>query len=606
MGVARLGLPLLGAAELSRFFGDHGGPLFSNAGLRSGQTTTPKTYTLRLYTVSGTAATLISTYVTDNTLGFTDGTWLRYSGMTNTLQPNTVYAYTHKQNGAGWDQLAAVLGDLYAGGQACLIPAAGGVITFGTSTTLDATFQVSMVPNGFPAIQNVTISPVNSGVNPVYVPTPVTLTVQASGASPLVYRWQTDNGLGGAFSNIPSSNTNSYTFATTGMTAGTYLYQVIVTNVNNTATSSPVTLNLAAPSAPVIVADTTINPSATFVGGGVLMGATFNGSMPISYRWMFNNGSGAVAIAGATNATHTIASAQIANSGSYLVTASNAIAPFTISSTAVSLLVGTAPQNNTGSAGILDATATAPTAGPNDIAQLSTTPVSTVPGINYYVNNGAPPGQTFTTLGTSPGGYKLSSIYMQEETLTDGSGGLATANYTLGIYSVSGNNAVLITSYASTNAPTIIDWNWIQWVGLTNVLAANSTYAFSIHKDNGTGWWKLANNSTATDLYAAGQAALLPAGGAGVMAFSSDATIDAGFLVALAPNSNAPTLAYTKTGNTLGFTVPSGFKLQAQTNSLATGLTSAWSDYPGGAAGAVNVTINPAKATVFFRLSSTP
>src|SRR5690606_19725495 len=89
-----------------------------------------------------------------------------------------------------------------------------------------------------------------------------------------------------------------------------------------------------------------------------------------------------------------------------------------------------------------------------------------VPGLNYYVNNGAPPGQTFTTLATAPSGYLLSSIYIQEELSTAGGGGEANATYTLGIYSVSGSNAVLITSYVSTNQPAIIEGNWLQWVGL--------------------------------------------------------------------------------------------------------------------------------------------
>ena len=87
------------------------------AGVNSSATGTAKTYTLRLYSISGSTATLISTYLSDNTVGFTDGDWLRYTGMTNVLQPNTVYAYSHRQNGAGWDQISAVLGDTYTGGQ---------------------------------------------------------------------------------------------------------------------------------------------------------------------------------------------------------------------------------------------------------------------------------------------------------------------------------------------------------------------------------------------------------------------------------------------------------------------------------------------------------
>jgi autotransporter-associated beta strand protein len=65
-----------------------------------------------------------------------------------------------------------------------------------------------------------------------------------------------------------------------------------------------------------------------------------------------------------------------------------------------------------------------------------------------------------------------------------------------------------------------------------------------------------------------------------------------------------PTLGVVQTGNTLTFTWEGAFKLQAQTNTLATGLSSNWGDYPGGGSSPVNVTIDPANPTVFFRLSS--
>lgn len=363
-------------------------------------------------------------------------------------------------------------------------------------------------------------------------------------------------------------------------------------------------------SAPFVVADTTVIPSTVFGSGSVQMSATFNGTPPITYQWKFDNGSGPVAISGATNTTYSIASAQLANSGSYFVTASNAISPFTTNSSPVSLLVVSSPQINTNLAGILDATSSAPTAGAHDIAQLVTAPPTAVPGINYYVNNGAPPGQTFTTLAAAPNGYQLSSIYMQEELSTAGGGGLDPATYTLGIYSVSGNNAVLITSYVSTNAPTIVDGNWIQWVGLTNVLATNKTYAFSIHKDNGTGWWKLGNNSTATDLYGGGQAALLPGNGLGAMTFSTDTTIDAGFLVSLAPwngVSTTPTsITSFRSGNNLTLSWPAdhtGWRLQSQTNSLSIGLTTNWGDVAGSeSTNQVTIPIIPGVGSLFLRM----
>jgi hypothetical protein len=591
------------------------GIYLQTGGVNSSQTGTAQTYTLRLFSISGSTATLVSTYLTDNTLGFPDGDWLMYSGMTNILQPNTVYAYTHSRNSYGWDQMSGVLGNTYAGGQACMIPISGGTITTGGSDNLDGTFDVAMVPNGFPAIQNISIAPANSTLNPVYVASPVTLSVLATGASPLHFDWQTDNVTAGAtWTDLANSNTNSYALNTTGMAAGVYQFQVIVTNVNNMATSSVLTLNLAAPSSPVLTNDTSITPTAAFVGGSVTLSAAFQGSSTISYQWMFNNGSGAAAILGATNTTYYIASAQLTNNGSYYVIASNGVSPFTASSTPAQLLVAAAAQANTGLAGMFDAGNSAPIPGTYDISQLVTAPPTSVPGINYYVNNDNPPGQTFTTLGAVPNGYQLSSLYIQEELSSDGGGGTNAATYTLGIYSVSGNSAALITSYSSTNQPTIVDGDWIQWTGLTNILNNNSTYAFSIHKDTGGGWWKLANNSTATDLYPGGQVALLPGGGIGAMTFSTDSTIDAGFDLVLSPasastvNTNPTNILVSVSGNVLHLSWPAdhtGWRLLVQTNHL-TGLSlnpTDWTTVPGSAGiNQTNITINPANKTEFYRM----
>lgn len=585
------------------------------AGVNSSATGTAKTYTLRLYSVAGGTATLISTYLTDNTVGFTDGDWLKYTGMTNVLQPNTVYAYTHRQNGSGWDQISAVLGGSYAGGQACLIPTAGGTITFGPSASLEATFQVSMVPNGFPAIQNVGIAPANTGGNPVYAGTPVTLTVQAAGATPLTYRWQTDNGLGGAFSDIPSSNTNSFGINTTGLAPGTYNYQVIVTNVNSSATSSVVTLNLAAASGAVLVTDTAVSPTVALVGGSVQVSAAFTGTLPISYQWLFTDANNVTtSIVGATSSTYNIGSAVVGNTGSYTLVASNAVGgAVTVSSTPASLLVANLGQANTSSAGIFDATSTPPTPGTYDIAQLVTAPPTAIPLLNYYVDNVTAPGQTFTTGNTppTPAGYQLSSIYLQEELSTASSAMLTNSeSYTLGIYSVTGNNAVLLTSYVSTNTLLITEGNWIKWTGLTNILKADGTYAFSIQR-NGTGWWKLANNSTANDLYAGGQVASLPSSGYGAMIFSSDPTIDAGFLVALTSvvssvNTTPTNIIRAVSGNSLTLSWPSdhtGWRLQSQTNSVSVGLRTNWVDVAGSTTtNQVTVPMNRANGSVFYRM----
>ena len=66
--------------------------------------------------------------------------------------------------------------------------------------------------------------------------------------------------------------------------------------------------------------------------------------------------------------------------------------------------------------------------------------------------------------------------------------------------------------------------------------------------------------------------------------------------------SGPPTLNFTQTGNVLGFSWTGSYKLQSQTNALSAGLNTNWFDYPGGGSSPVNVTINPAAPSVFFRL----
>ncbi len=69
-------------------------------------------------------------------------------------------------------------------------------------------------------------------------------------------------------------------------------------------------------------------------------------------------------------------------------------------------------------------------------------------------------------------------------------------------------------------------------------------------------------------------------------------------------SSTPPTLSVSQSGNSLNFTwTDASFHLQSQTNSLNAGLSTNWSNFPGGGSSPVNITINPANPAVFFRLS---
>ncbi|HVU26292.1 MAG TPA: autotransporter-associated beta strand repeat-containing protein [Verrucomicrobiae bacterium] len=59
-------------------------------------------------------------------------------------------------------------------------------------------------------------------------------------------------------------------------------------------------------------------------------------------------------------------------------------------------------------------------------------------------------------------------------------------------------------------------------------------------------------------------------------------------------------LGFSQTGNAIMLTWQGNYKLQSKTNNIV----GSWFDYPGGGTSPVNVTIDPAQSSVFFRLSS--
>jgi hypothetical protein len=67
-----------------------------------------------------------------------------------------------------------------------------------------------------------------------------------SGTTPLSYQWQTDLGLGGAFSNIIGAATNNLTVNAAGFPAASFRYRLVVTNSVGSSTSSMVTVAVAA------------------------------------------------------------------------------------------------------------------------------------------------------------------------------------------------------------------------------------------------------------------------------------------------------------------------------------------------------------------------
>ena len=197
---------------------------------------------LRLYSVSSTTATFLYSFTCQSTFTFTETDWLQFTNLTPIgLQPNTQYAYSLRRVTTGWEDLASVSNNPYAGGQACLIPTGGGTMTFGSSHNFDATFDANLT-----AASSITVNvPILAPSSSVAVGTAVTMTTPpAVGPGPLHYQWQTDGGTGGALTNILSATNTTLSVATTGTTPGTYQYAVVVTNSTSSVTSGVAVLTI--------------------------------------------------------------------------------------------------------------------------------------------------------------------------------------------------------------------------------------------------------------------------------------------------------------------------------------------------------------------------
>jgi hypothetical protein len=120
------------------------------AGLNSGNgygtpASTP-TYYLRIYSISGSTATSLISFNAANP-GFTDGDWLKWSGINVPLQANQTYSFTFgiQPSSGGWTAMA-VATNKYSGGEIVTVPINGGAIATGSSHTFDAVFDLGFRP----------------------------------------------------------------------------------------------------------------------------------------------------------------------------------------------------------------------------------------------------------------------------------------------------------------------------------------------------------------------------------------------------------------------------------------------------------------------------
>ena len=131
-----------------------------------------QTFSLYIYSVStdGTTATLLQTYTATGKLT-AENDWLLWTGLGTHLSPNTQYAFALRRGNGSWEEMANDTDNPYAGGEICLIPAAGGVISYGNTHTSDATFNLGLalgtVAGGTAALTDIGVAAPTPGANDI-------------------------------------------------------------------------------------------------------------------------------------------------------------------------------------------------------------------------------------------------------------------------------------------------------------------------------------------------------------------------------------------------------------------------------------------------------
>jgi autotransporter-associated beta strand protein len=191
---------------------------------------------LRIFSVSGSTATLVASYTSTNNFKFTETHWLQWTNLGLALQTNTQYAYTlyRGSSGSGWENLANVSGNPYPSGDVCEIQAAGGTITSSTSSGYDAAFVVGLSLT--PLVPVITQQPVSQTVA---LGQTASFSVGLLGAVPS-YQWYTSSNTNYAnASAIPNATNSTYSIAAAAMSDATN-YFVVITNFATTGVTSSV------------------------------------------------------------------------------------------------------------------------------------------------------------------------------------------------------------------------------------------------------------------------------------------------------------------------------------------------------------------------------
>jgi hypothetical protein len=542
--------------------------------------------------------------------------------------------------GATFTSPLSLIGNNHGGGDTFFGQIAEIDIYSGALSSLQISNIEAQLTSNYVSVVGITIGAATvSPTNNTFAGNLITLNApELGGTATTTYRWQTDNGSGGAsFSNISGAASTNYVLNTAGLaTSGTgpitYEYQLIGTPLGGlSVTSAPVTLTVQPPSSPQLASDT--SPVTGTVGGNATFSAFFVGNLPIHYQWQVSPDQVSITnLAGATNSNLVLSNLLITqNNLYYRLVATNAISPYVGDSSWNQLTVvpltplvqfqaanynpssgvwtDSSPNNNTATySGYNGASVPLP-------ALLSGVTPNGGPAVN--ISNGGGLFSLATPLDPSLGytifAYVMPSVVNGSRyALTGGNGaGFSTGALQYGFYGghqnylneYSGSEQASGTAAISTSTFSLID---------LAVNASGVSFRLNLVSDGTAGGAtfpspiaQIGNNQGGGDGFEGDIAEIDIYGGvlsaSQIKNIESQLVADYGFAAA-----NLPKVTSTATGHSLKITWPAdhtGWTLEAQTNSAHVGLGTNWVPVASSTTtNSVVIPVVPGNANVFYRL----
>ena len=368
-------------------------------------------WTLYLYSVSGSAATLIATYPGLTTgSSFNSGDWLKFSSLSLTLSKNTTYAYAIYSGSSPYTGLENSSASL-TGATADLIALGNGAIT--TVSGFNGVFDLGLTANYLTPNAPTGLS-ATAGASQVAL----SWTAPSSGPTPTGYNVYRSTISGSGYALLAAgSNVSGTSFTDTTANNGTTYYYV-VTALNNGVESAQSGQASATPAAVMTITSAAASPASLTRYQGTLLTVTLTNGVP-----PFTVTVNAVSIGGGTvtlytNAatggfTNTVTPGTTTVAGGYLLP--------------VSVSDSTTPTAQTASANIsLTVTSSALTWNGNASGDWDTSTANWQGGLVYLQGDATRFDDTLTgttnvnlTTTLSPGGITVSNT-----------AGLASADYT--------------------------------------------------------------------------------------------------------------------------------------------------------------------------------